>query len=277
MPSTLILAGTPIGDVASASPALLDALAGAHIIVAEDTRRAIRLFERLGVKTNARLISCFEGNEEARIPELITLLTQGQDIVLITDAGMPVVSDPGYRLVRAAVSAGIRVSAVPGPSAVLTALAVSGLPADRFCFEGFLSRKASQRRRQLASLSGEERTMIFFEAPHRLRDFLSDASDIFGENRQAAVCRELTKTYEEVKRGTLAELAAWAEDNARGEITVVIHGAAVKPVSLDEAVKVATAKVADGAKLSHAVAETAQELGLRRKDVYQAVLDNRSV
>lgn len=275
MSSTLILAGTPIGDTASVSPALLDALASAKIIVAEDTRRAIRLFERLGVKTAARLISCFDGNEEERIPELIELLTEGCDVIFITDAGMPVISDPGYRLVRAAIAADIRVTALPGPSAVLTALAVSGMPADRFCFEGFLSRKSGQRRRQLADLSDEVRTMIFFEAPHRLADFLSDAADIFGANRQAAICRELTKTYEEVKRGDLAELACWAEENARGEITVVIHGGAPAEVNIDDALEIVAAKTEDGQKLSQAVSETARELGIRRKDLYQAALANR--
>lgn len=275
MSSTLILAGTPIGDTAGASPALLDALAGAEIIVAEDTRRAIRLFERLGVNTAARLISYFEANEEERIPQLIELLNQGHDLILITDAGMPVISDPGYRLVRAAVAAGIRVTALPGPSAVLTALAVSGMPADRFCFEGFLSRKPGQRRRQLAALSNEERTMIFFEAPHRLANFLSDAADSFGANRQAVVCRELTKTYEEVKRGELGQLACWAKENARGEITVVIHGGAPAKASIDDALKIVSAKVEAGLKLSQAVSETASKLGIRRKDLYQAALASR--
>ena len=221
----LTVAGAPIGDVEDASPRLRRSLAEAEVVAAEDTRRFADLVRRLAITTTARVVSFFEGNEVARIPELVETIRAGGRVVLITDAGMPSVSDPGYRLVRAVVEAGLPVTAVPGPSAVTTALALSGLPVDRFCFEGFLPRKAGERSRRLARLATEERTMVFFEAPHRLADFLGDAAHALGADRPAAVCRELTKTYEEVRRGGLAELAAWAGDGARGEITVVITGA----------------------------------------------------
>lgn len=268
----LVLAGTPIGDPADASPALGRALASADIIAAEDTRRFRSLTQRLGIEPTARVVSYFEGNEQARTGELLEELTSGATVVLVTDAGMPSVSDPGYRLVTAAVAAGVVVHAVPGPSAVLTALAVSGLPVDRFCFEGFLPRRGGERRRRLASLAHEERTMVFFEAPHRLADFLADAAQALGEGRRAAVCRELTKTYEEVRRGSLQELAEWAGEHARGEITVVIEGAAV---TVDEATAVAQVVdlVSSGVRLKQAAAEVAEATGLSRNQLYRRALD----
>ncbi len=226
MTGLLVLAGTPIGDPRDAPSRLKDELSAADVIAAEDTRRLRRLTTELGVVTSARLVSYFEGNESARTPELVDALTSGARVLLVTDAGMPSVSDPGYRLVAAAVDAGIRVTAVPGPSAVLTALALSALPVDRFCFEGFLPRKAGERSRRLADLRAEDRTMVFFEAPHRLAASLGAMRDVFGGDRAAAVCRELTKTYEEVRRGPLNELAAWAAGDVRGEITVVVAGVA---------------------------------------------------
>ncbi len=198
-----MLAATPIGDVRDASPRLLGELTGADVIAAEDTRRLRRLLDRLGLQTSARLVSYFEGNEAARTPELIALVQDGARLLLVTDAGMPSVSDPGFRLVTAAVAAGLDVTAVPGPSAVLTALAVSGLPVDRFCFEGFLPARPGNATAPLTALSEEPRTMIFFEAPHRLADALAAMASAFGPDRSAAVCRELTKTYEEVRRGPL--------------------------------------------------------------------------
>jgi 16S rRNA (cytidine1402-2'-O)-methyltransferase len=171
-----VLAGTPIGDSSDASPGLIEALTGADLIAAEDTRRLRTLLARLGVTTTARVVSYFEGNEAARTPELVTAMLDGATVVVATDAGMPSVSDPGYRIVVAAIEAGVRVTAVPGPSAVLTALAVSGLPVDRFCFEGFLPRKAGERSRRLADLSREPRTMVFFEAPHRTAEMLTAAA-----------------------------------------------------------------------------------------------------
>ena len=268
----LVLAATPIGDDADASPALLRALGEADVIVAEDTRRAQRLFSRLDLHVDAPLISCFEGNERERIPELLGDLRQGKRLVLITDAGMPVVSDPGYRLVNAAIEEEIRVTAVPGPSAVLTALALSGLPSDRFCFEGFLPRKPGERRRKLSELVDEQRTLIFFEAVHRLADFLADMRDAFGPDRQAAVCRELTKTYEEVKRGNLEELAEWAKADVRGEITIVVHGAQQKAPDAEAALAQVMELVERGDKLSFAVTEVARSTGVRRKSLYDAAL-----
>jgi len=220
----LTLAATPIGDRSDASPRLIAALSSAPLIAAEDTRRLRRLTDGLDVRTSGRIVSYFEGNEAARTPDLVAMLVAGTDVLLVTDAGMPSVSDPGYRLVVAAVDAGIRVTSIPGPSAALAALAVSGLPVDRFCFEGFLPRKAGERSRRLAALAAEERTMVFFEAPHRTLAALSALTEAFGADRRAAVCRELTKTYEEVVRGGLGELVAWARDEVRGEVTLVVAG-----------------------------------------------------
>ena len=202
----VVLAATPIGEVADASPRLVTELANADVIAAEDTRRLRRLLDRLDIETKARILSYFEGNEARRADELVRLLEGGARVVVVTDAGMPSVSDPGYRLVAAAIAGGFRVTAVPGPSAVLVALAVSGLPVDRFCFEGFLPRKASERMRRLTELATEPRTMVFFEAPHRTAATLSAMAQAFGADRLAAVCRELTKTYEEIRRGPLREL-----------------------------------------------------------------------
>lgn len=268
----LVLAGTPIGDAADASPALGRTLAEADIIAAEDTRALHTLLARLGIETSAKVVSYFEGNEASRTPGLIEAMADGKVVVVATDAGMPSVSDPGYRLVVAAIEAGIRVTSVPGPSAVLTALAISGLPVDRFCFEGFLPRKNAERRRRLAELATEQRTMVFFEAPHRLAEFLGDAAAALGDERPAAVCRELTKTYEQVVRGGLAELAVWAAEQPRGEITVVIQGASAEAADYPAALEQVRVRVAQGAKLSEAVAEVAQLNGLRRKELYAQAL-----
>jgi 16S rRNA (cytidine1402-2'-O)-methyltransferase len=272
----LVLAGTPIGDVGDASPALVRALIGADVIAAEDTRRLRALLERLGISTGARVVSYFDGNEAARTPELVAALQDGATVVVATDAGMPSVSDPGYRAVVAAIEAGLRVTAVPGPSAVLTALAVSGLPVDRFCFEGFLPRKAGERGRRLAELANEPRTMVFFEAPHRTAEMLAAAAEVLGSDRPGAVCRELTKTYEEIRRGGLAELAAWAADGVRGEVTVVIAGAAADPEdALSGAVEQVRARVGDGVRLKQAVAEVAAATGVRKNALYEAALGER--
>ena len=268
----LVLAGTPIGDVEDASPRLRAELAGADVIAAEDTRRFRALLQRMGVSTTARVVSYFEGNEAARTPELVAALLGGARVLVATDAGMPSVSDPGFRLVSAAVEAGIRVTAVPGPSAVLTALAVSGLPVDRFCFEGFLSRKAGERSRQLARLADEPRTMVFFEAPHRTAETLAAMVEAFGPGRLGAVCRELTKTYEEVVRGPLPELAAWATEQVRGEVTLVVAGAEAPVVDLDSAAAEVATRVAEGARLKPAVAEVAERDGIARNALYAAAL-----
>ena len=222
----LVLAATPIGRVADAPPRLAEELATADVVAAEDTRRLRRLTNDLGVTVTGRVVSYFEGNESARTPVLLEALLAGERVLLVTDAGMPSVSDPGYRLVVAAVEHDVPVTAVPGPSAVLTALAVSGLPVDRFCFEGFLPRKAGERSRRLADLLREQRTMVFFEAPHRTEAALAAMAEAWGGDRPAAVCRELTKTHEEVRRGPLADLVTWAADGVRGEVTIVVAGAA---------------------------------------------------
>jgi 16S rRNA (cytidine1402-2'-O)-methyltransferase len=271
----LVLAATPIGRVADAPPRLAEELAGADVVAAEDTRRLRRLAADLGVEVAGRVVSYFEANESARTAGLVEELGSGSRVLLVTDAGMPSVSDPGYRLVAAAVERGVRVTAVPGPSAVLTALAVSGLPVDRFCFEGFLPRKAGERARRLASLAVEERTMVFFEAPHRTGQTLAAMSEAFGAARRAAVCRELTKTHEEVRRAGLAELAGWADEGVRGEVTIVVAGAsageAVEPAAEDLAADVAAAE-AGGATRKDAIATVARRAGLPKRVVFDAVV-----
>ncbi len=272
---TLVLAGTPIGDVADAPPRLATELETADVVAAEDTRRLRRLTQALGIHTTGRVVSYFEGNESARTPELVEALTGGARVLLVTDAGMPSVSDPGYRLVAAAVEQGIRVTAVPGPSAVLTALALSGLPVDRFCFEGFLPRKGGERLGKLREVAAERRTMVFFEAPHRLDDTLAAMAEVFGADRRAAVCRELTKTYEEVKRGPLGELAAWAAEGVRGEITVVVEGAADSGgEELDAAELVRRVRVREeaGEGRKEAIAAVATAAGLPKREVFDAVV-----
>lgn len=271
----LILSATPIGSSEDASQKLRDALTSADLIAAEDTRRFLTLTRRLGIAPRAKVVSYFEGNEATRTRELVEAVAAGQRVVLVTDAGMPSVSDPGYRVVTACIDEGLRVTAVPGPSAVLTALAVSGLPVDRFCFEGFLPRKAGERRRRLAKLAAEERTMVFFEAPHRLDDFLSDAAAELGAERPAAVCRELTKPYEEIIRGPLSDLATWAAGEVRGEVTVVIAGAEPQETSADDALALVRQAMAGGAKLSAAVAEVAKVTGTNRKELYAAALADK--
>lgn len=271
---TLVLAGTPIGDVADAPPRLAAELETADVVAAEDTRRLRRLTQALGIHTTGRVVSYFEGNESARTPELVEALAGGARVLLVTDAGMPSVSDPGYRLVAAAVEQDIKVTAVPGPSAVLTALALSALPVDRFCFEGFLPRKAGERLGKLREVADERRTMVFFEAPHRLDDTLAAMAEVFGADRRAAVCRELTKTYEEVKRG-LGDLAVWAAEGVRGEITVVVEGATDSGnENLDPAELVRRVQVREeaGERRKEAIAAVAADAGLPKREVFDAVV-----
>ena len=268
----VVLAATPIGDVTDASPRLVAELANADVIAAEDTRRLRRLLERLGVETSARIMSYFEGNEMRRTEELVRLLEEGARVVVVSDSGMPSVSDPGYRIVTAAVARGFRVTAVPGPSAVLTALAISGLPVDRFCFEGFLPRKAAERARRLGQLATEPRTMIFFEAPHRTAATLAAMAVAFGGDRRGAVCRELTKTYEEVRRGSLQELAEWAVSDVRGEVTLVVGGGTQPAPDLYSAAEEALGLAADGMKLKAAVAHVARQQGLAKNALYELAL-----
>lgn len=275
MTGLLVLAGTPIGDVEDAPPRLARELAEADVVAAEDTRRLRRLTQALGVVPTGRVVSYFEGNEVARTPELVEALTGGARVLLVTDAGMPSVSDPGYRLVAAAVQAGVRVTAVPGPSAVLTALAMSGLPVDRFCFEGFLPRKAGERAGRLREVAAEPRTMVFFEAPHRLAETLAAMAAAFGADRSAAVCRELTKTYEEVRRGPLGELADWAAAGVRGEITVVVAGAPpAAPAQLEpaELARLVAVREEAGERRKEAIAAVAEQVGLPKREVFDAVV-----
>jgi 16S rRNA (cytidine1402-2'-O)-methyltransferase len=270
----LVLAATPIGQYGDAPPRLAEELTGADVVAAEDTRRLKRLTSDLGVTLGGRVVSYFEGNESARTPVLLEALLAGERVVLVTDAGMPSVSDPGYRLVAAAVEHDVRVTAVPGPSAVLTALAVSGLPVDRFCFEGFLPRKAGERTRRLADLAREERTMVFFEAPHRTEAALVAMAEALGGDRPAAVCRELTKTHEEVRRGPLSELVGWAGDGVRGEVTIVVQGAApAAEVGSDpDELRAAVAdEEAAGATRKEAIADVARRAGIPKREVYAAV------
>jgi 16S rRNA (cytidine1402-2'-O)-methyltransferase len=268
---TLVLAATPIGRIEDASARLATELAAADVVAAEDTRRLRRLCDRLGVSLGGRVVSYFEGNEAARTRDLLQTLRAGGHVVLVTDAGMPSVSDPGYRLVAAAVDDGIDVTTVPGPSAVLAALAVSGLPVDRFCFEGFLPRKGGERRGRLAELAGEPRTMVVFEAPHRTAATLAAMAQAFGSGRRAVVCRELTKLHEEVRRGTLGELADWAGDGVRGEVTIVVAGAETgdgSGLDDDEVAALVARAEQQGMSRRDAVLAVARDTGMPRRAVY---------
>jgi 16S rRNA (cytidine1402-2'-O)-methyltransferase len=269
----LVLAATPIGNAADASPRLREWLETADVIAAEDTRRLRRLTDALGLRPKGRVVSYYDSVEQARIPGLLDELRAGATVVLVTDAGMPLVSDPGFRLVAAAVADDLPVTVVPGPSAALAALAVAGLPADRFCFEGFLPRRAGERRSRLAQLRTEPRTMVFFESPHRIAPALADLAEVLGADRPGVVCRELTKTHEEVRRGTLGELAGWAESGLRGEITVVVGGATavIEPPSAQDLLEQVEALVAGGSSRRDAVDAVAGAHGLARRQVYEAV------
>lgn len=276
-PGRIVLAATPIGNVGDASPRLVELLTTADIVAAEDTRRLHRLVQNLGVAVAGRIISYHEHNEAAKTAELLDQVRAGKTLVMVTDAGMPAVSDPGFRLVEGAVAAGLTVTAVPGPSAVLTALALSGLPTDRFCFEGFLPRKAGERASRLSELDAERRTMVFFEAPHRLEPMLRALRERFGGARPAAVCRELTKTYEEVIRGTLGDLLQWAESNeVRGEIAVVVGGAPERePGKPEDHVAAVNGLIAQGIRLKEAVAAVAEDAKISKRELYSAVLAAR--
>ncbi|HEY7816485.1 MAG TPA: 16S rRNA (cytidine(1402)-2'-O)-methyltransferase, partial [Nakamurella sp.] len=271
----LVLAGTPLGRAGDASSRLREALAGADVVAAEDTRRLRRLAADLDVVVSGSLVSYYEAVEQARIPGLLDRMREGQTVVLVTDAGMPSVSDPGYRLVAATAAAGLPITCVPGPSAVITALALSGLPSDRFCFEGFLPRKTGERSRALVKLAAERRTMVFFESVHRIVQTLTAMRDAFGADRPAALCRELTKTYEQVIRGTLADLVTAADAGLRGEITLVVAGAPAVVETAPEGVELVALVdelVAAGATRRDAVDEVAGRFGLPRRTVYAAAV-----
>jgi 16S rRNA (cytidine1402-2'-O)-methyltransferase len=272
----LLLAATPLGDPGDASARLVAALGTADVIAAEDTRRVRHLASALGVTIRGRVVSHYDAVEAARAPVLLDAVRDGQTVLVVTDAGMPAVSDPGFRLVSACVAAGLPVSCLPGPSAVTTALVLSGLPCERFCFDGFAPRRDGERRRWLAGLATEPRAVVFFESPRRLAATLAVAVEVLGAERPAAVCRELTKTYEQVLRGPLGELAEWAADGqVRGEITVVLAGQ-VGPVagaaSMDELVARVQQRVADGERLKDAVSAVAAGTEFAKRELYAAAV-----
>jgi 16S rRNA (cytidine1402-2'-O)-methyltransferase len=272
----LVLAATPLGDSRDASPRLVEALGTADVIAAEDTRRLRSLAAALGAAPTGRVVSFYDAVEIARLDGLTAAIEDGKTVLLVTDAGMPSVSDPGFRLVAACVAKDLPVTCLPGPSAVTTALALSGLPCERFCFEGFAPRKDGERRRFLAALADEPRTAVFFDSPHRVADTLALAAEVLGADRRAAVCRELTKPYEQIRRGGLAELAEWAADGVRGEVTVVLAGAEPRrEVDMDQLVEQVGELVADGTRLKEAAGEIATAAGVSRKQLYDAVVAAR--
>jgi 16S rRNA (cytidine1402-2'-O)-methyltransferase len=277
-PVPLVLAATPIGDPDDASPRLRRALETADVIAAEDTRRLRRLAGTLGVTMSGRLVAVYDAVERSRCAALLAEVAEGRTVLVVTDAGMPLVSDPGYVLVTEAIAAGLAVTVIPGPSAVTAAVAVAGIGVDRFCVEGFLPRKAGERRTRLAEVADDPRALVLFEAPHRLAASLADIATVFGADRRAAVCRELTKTHEEVRRGTLAELASWAADSqVRGEITVVVAGASQAREPVDDEVLAAEVaeRMAAGASRRDAVDQVAAAHALARRVVYAVAVARR--
>ncbi len=271
----LILAATPLGNVLDASPRLIQALTNADLIAAEDTRKARRLFQDLNLDIQSPVISLFEENEIEKIPDLISKLQSGKTIVVISDAGTPAISDPGFKLINKAIEEQISITVIPGPSAVISALVLSGLPTDRFSFEGFIPRKGKERNEILNNLNKEARTMVLFESPRRTKDTLEDILKIVGENRKAAVVREISKTYEEVIRGTIKELVDWATNTeVLGEITLVIAGldSSIKPEVDDDAVKSVKDLVSNGMSFKDAVSQISTQRGLSRSKLYEASL-----
>lgn len=281
MPGQLILAATPIGNLGDATDRLREVLATADVVAAEDTRMTRQLCRRLGVTPGGRLVAHHEHNEAASAQGLLALVRQGQTVAVVTDAGMPTVSDPGHRLVAAAAAERLAVTCAPGSSAVTTALALSGLPTDRFAFDGFVPRKAGERRRAFERIRSEQRTVVFFESPQRITAALESLVEVLGEGRPACVARELTKLHEEVVRGTAGELVAWARDREdsegiRGEIVLVVGpGGQAEATSFEDLVAVVEDKVADGERLKQAAAEVAVAHGMRKNELYDAVLAAR--
>jgi 16S rRNA (cytidine1402-2'-O)-methyltransferase len=275
-PGRLLIGATPLGQPSDASARLVSALGSADVIAAEDTRRIRTLAQALNVKLAAKVVSLYDANEASRVSAVVAAIQDGATVLLVSDAGMPLISDPGYRLVAACIEAGVPVHCLPGPSAVTTALAVSGLPSEKFCFEGFAPRKHAARVSWLRTLAAEQRTCVFFESPRRLADCLRDAVDELGPARRSVVCRELTKTHEEIIRGTLAELADWAKDGVLGEITVVLAGATPK-ADLDTLVAEVNALVDEGARVKDACAQVvgANPGSPSRRELYDAVLRSR--
>ena len=274
MYGTLTVAATPIGNAHDASDRLHAALSRAHLIAAEDTRRVRRLADSLEITLRARVVSLFEGNEARRTDELLEQLVSGYDVLLVSDAGMPTISDPGTRLVQRCAERGIRVTAIPGPSAVATAVAVSGLSAGAFCFEGFLSRKQGERQRRIGELAADKRPTVFFESPRRLAITLADLLAGWGD-RPAVVCRELTKIHEEVVRGTLSSLVEWADHDVLGEVTLVVAGAGeAPPAAATDLAAAVQSLVTTGMSRRDAVAQVAAQTGTPRRVVYQASLSH---
>jgi 16S rRNA (cytidine1402-2'-O)-methyltransferase len=271
---SLVLAATPLGDARDASPRLRELIATADVVAAEDTRRFRTLAATLGVHYEGSVVSHYDAVEAERLPRLLEAVRSGSTVLVVTDAGMPAISDPGYRLVAAAAAEDLPVTCVPGPSAVTTALVLSGLPCERFCFEGFAPRKPGERRRWLSALSTEPRATVFFESPRRTADLLAEAVTVLGADRRAAVCRELTKRYEQVRRGTLAELADWAAaEPVRGEVTIVLAGAApAEAPPVESLVPAVRERMDDGERLKDAVSAVASATGVSKRDLYNATL-----
>jgi 16S rRNA (cytidine1402-2'-O)-methyltransferase len=263
----IILAATPIGNLADHSPRLIDALATAHMIVAEDTRKAKTLLGALGISPHQPIKAMHEHNERQIVDDIIEV-AKTRDVVVLTDAGMPGISDPGYVIATRAHDEGVKVSVIPGPSAVISALAVSGLPTDRFSFDGFIPKKG--RKEFFTHLAAEKRTMVFFESPHRLADTLAVMAEVFEPSRRATVCRELTKMFEEVRRGTLRELIEWSEEGVKGEITLVVEGHKGSALTLDEALEKVAALVGEGVKTTDATKQVASETALSKRELYEA-------
>lgn len=269
---SILLAATPIGDTNDASPKLIRALAEADLVAAEDTRRILKLATRLGVRINGDIKSLHEHNENERVDKVLHRAEDGERVLIVSDAGMPTISDPGYRVVSEAAKRGIPVSALPGPSAVLTALSVSGLPTDRFCFEGFIPRKPGERERRLEDLKEEPRTMVFFDSPKRIHENLTDMANIFGGARKAVLCRELTKTHEEIIRGDLNHLIYATRDDVKGELTLVVAGADPRDKSAEDYVAKVIALAEGGMKLKAAAKLVSEETGVRKNELYRAAL-----
>lgn len=275
----LILAAIPLGNPGDASSRLKEAIIAADFIAAEDSRRFGRLCAELGITYEAKIYSFFEGNENERLEPLLAILNDGKDLLVVSDAGMPGISDPGYRLTREAIAAGIPIRVLPGPSAVTTALLFSGLPTDRFCFEGFLPRTSGARITALEKLASEERTMIFFEAPHRLLESLQDCVTVLGAERLGAICREMTKTYEETIRGTLADLTTWAQEHeVLGEITLVVAGfdASARTFTPADLVEMVLAREGQGESRKEAIAEVAKATGIAKREVFDVMVAHKS-
>lgn len=276
---TLTLAGIPLGNPGDASTRLKDAIESAGIVAAEDSRKFHRLCADLAIDFTGRVLSFFEGNEQERTVEILAMLQAGTSVLVVSDAGMPTISDPGFRLMRDAIAAGIDVEVIPGPSAVTTAIALAGLPTDRFVFEGFSPRTSGAREKFFENLRNEERTIVWFEAPHRLLDALEDAVAVFGPDRRGAICREMTKRYEETIRATLGELVLWARNNeVRGEITMVLEGAPSNSAEITAEGMVSRVREYEAAGMDRksAIATVAEEFSVAKRVVFAAMVDSKS-